>query len=264
MRDLGGRGEPSGRDGPIPRNQPRARSRRPRARLSVPSFVVAATREPADRRSARRPDACPTARRGAQRPLASEHRRQPRPPADGRGFTERRRSPAGFAGAAPASAHVERGEPERRRHDGCAEARPGKPRPKRRAAPAVRRPVDGTSAHRGLRPVPAGARHPERAVEPGLCSPRAARRARRHEYRALPETDERPLLPRRRGTQARGSLRRLPVLHAVLESNCDCRNALSRRAEREVRGVRTGCDDCPFGVHLPAQECGCVVELGVP
>jgi hypothetical protein len=264
MRDRGGRGEPSGRDGPIPRNQPRARSRRPRARLSVPSFVVAATREPADRRSARRPGACPTAHRGAQRPLASQHRRQPRPPADGRGFTERGRSPAGFAGAAPASAHVERGEPERRRHDGCAEARPGKPRPKRRAAPAVRRPVDGTSAHRGLRPVPAGARHPERAVEPGLCSPRAARRARRHEYRALPETDERPLLPRRRGTQARGSLRRLPVLHAVLESNCDCRNALSRRAEREVRGVRTGCDDCPFGVHLPAQECGCVVELGVP
>jgi hypothetical protein len=264
MRDRGGRGEPSGRDGPIPRNQSRARSRRPRACLSVPSFVVAATREPADRRSSRRPGACPTAHRGAQRPLASEHRRQPRPPADGRGFTERGRSPAGFAGAAPASAHVERGEPERRRHDGCAEARPGKPRPKRRAAPAVRRPVDGTSAHRGLRPVPAGARHPERAVEPGLCSPRAARRARRHEYRALPETDERPLLPRRRGTQARGSLRRLPVLHAVLESNCDCRNALSRRAEREVRGVRTGCDDCPFGVHLPAQECGCVVELGVP
>jgi hypothetical protein len=264
MRDRGGRGEPSGRDGPIPRNQSRARSRRPRARLPVPSFVVAASGEPADRRSSRRPDACPTARASAQRPLASQRRRQPRPPADGRGFTERGRSPAGFAGAAPASAHVERGEPERSRHDGCAEARPGKPRPKRVAAPPLRRPVDGTSAHRGLRPVPAGARHPERAVEPGLCSPRAARRARRHEYRALPETDERPLLPRRRGTQARGSLRRLPVLHAVLESNCDCRNALSRRAEREVRGVRTGCDDCPFGVHLPAQECGCVVELGVP
>jgi hypothetical protein len=264
MRDRGGRGEPSGRDGPIPRNQPRARSRRPRARLSVPSLVVAATREPADRRSARRPDACPTAHRGAQRPLASEHRRQPRPPADGRGFTERGRSPAGFAGAAPASAHVERGEPERRRHDGCAEARPGKPRPKRRAAPAVRRPVDGTSAHRGLRPVPAGTGRLERAVEPGLCSPRATRRARRHEYRALPETDERPLLPHRRGAPTRGSLRRRRALHAVLESNCDCRNALSRRAEREVRGVRTGCDDCPFGVHLPAQECGCVVELGVP
>jgi hypothetical protein len=208
MRDRGGRGEPSGRDGPIPRNQPRARSRRPRARLSVPSLVVAATREPADRRSARRPDACPTAHRGAQRPLASEHRRQPRPPADGRGFTERGRSPAGFAGAAPASAHVERGEPERRRHDGCAEARPGKPRPKRRAAPAVRRPVDGTSAHRGLRPVPAAGRRLERATESGLCSPRAARRARRHEHRALPETDERPLLPHRRGAPTRSSLRR--------------------------------------------------------